>query len=93
MKKIIIALLVLTYFTANAATILVSPDGKYLGKLGGNPYDPDSTSNEFGRYGSEFSPDSINNPYGEYGSEFSNKSPNNPYATQQPYIIDTEGGE
>ena len=44
--------------------------GKYRGKLSTNPYDPDSVSNPFGRYGSKFSPDSINNPYGA-GSPFS----------------------
>ncbi len=36
----------------------------YYGKLSTNPYDPDSTSNLYGRYGSPFSPDSIKNPYG-----------------------------
>ena len=36
----------------------------YHGKLSTNPYDPDSTSNPYGRYGSPFSPDSIKNPYG-----------------------------
>jgi hypothetical protein len=72
----------------NAEPELYSQDGKYLGKLGGNKYDPDSTSNPYGRYGSQYSPDSINNPYGRYGSEYSNESPNNPYATEQPVIID-----
>lgn len=66
---------------------LVSPDGKYLGNLSTNKYDANSTSNEYGRYGSEYSADSINNPYGQYGSKYSNKSPNNPYATQAPLII------
>ncbi|SOD42715.1 hypothetical protein [Nitrosovibrio sp. Nv4] len=44
---------------------------KYLGNLSSNPYDPDSTSNPYGRYGSEYSQDSINNPYGQYGSPYS----------------------
>ena len=44
---------------------------EYLGKLSANPYDPDSTANPYGQYGSEFSPDSINNPYGRYGSPYS----------------------
>ena len=74
-------------FSAHADPILVSPDGTYLGKLGGNPYDADSTSNPYGEYGSRYSPKSINNPYGEYGSPYSNKSPNNPYATEAPKII------
>lgn len=49
-----------------------------LGTLSANPYDPDSTSNPFGRYGSPFSPDSMNNQFGA-GSSFRYDSPNNPY--------------
>ena len=60
---------------------LVSPDGKYLGNLNANSYDPNSVSNPYGRYGSQYSPDSINNPYGQYGSPYSPNSVNNPYAT------------
>ena len=47
---------------------LVGEDGTYLGRLSSNPYDPESTSNPFGRFGSPYSPHSINNPYGKYGS-------------------------
>lgn len=61
--------------------------GKYLGNLSANPYDQDSTSNPYGRYGSEYSQDSINNPYSQYGSRYSNDSPNNPYATNPPAIV------
>lgn len=49
-----------------------------LGKLSANPFDPDSTSNPYGRYGSPLSPDSLNNPYGA-GSPFRPDSPKNPY--------------
>lgn len=85
-------LLLLFLSTVTQAADLYDPEnGKYLGKLGGNEYDSDSTSNPYGRYGSEYSSDSINNPYGQYGSKYSNKSPNNPYATHQPIIIDNEG--
>ena len=66
--------------------------GKYLGNLSANPYDSNSTSNPYGRYGSEYSDDSINNPYGRYGSPYSNDSANNPYATNPPAIYDTGGG-
>lgn len=67
---------------ASAQTpIIVDPStGKYLGNLNSNPYDPNSVSNPYGRYGSRFSQDSINNPYGQYGSQFSQHSPNNPFA-------------
>ena len=41
-------------------------DGKYLGDLDGNSYNPNSTSNEYGQYGSKYSPNSINNEYGQY---------------------------
>jgi hypothetical protein len=56
----------------------IEVQGNYRGKLSANPYDPDSISNPYGRYGSPYSPDSINNPYGA-GSEFRYDSPNNPY--------------
>jgi len=59
---------------------------KYLGNLGGNRFDPNSTSNPYGRYGSPYSADSINNPYGRYGSPYSADSPNNPYAINPPVI-------
>ncbi len=65
---------------------LMSSDGKYLGNLSTNKYDPNSVSNPYGRYGSKYSADSINNPYGQYGSKYSNKSANNPYATSPPKV-------
>lgn len=34
--------------------------GKYLDNLSASPYDPNSTSNPHGQYGSKYSPDSIN---------------------------------
>ena len=84
--------LVIVLFTAagNAGPpILVDPQtGKYLGTLSSNPYDQDSVSNPFGKYGSPYSQDSINNPVGEYGSPYSDKSINNPYATNPPIILD-----
>ena len=57
---------------------LYDQQGHYRGKLSTNPYDPDSTSNPYGRYGSPFSQDSINNPYGA-GSPYRPDSPTNPY--------------
>jgi hypothetical protein len=69
---------------------LVSPDGTYLGNLNENQFDPNSVSNQFGRYGNQFSPDSINNQFGEYGSPFSNKSAHNPYATEEPIVIEDQ---
>jgi hypothetical protein len=40
----------------------VRADGPHISA---NQYDPDSTSNPYGRYGSPYSPDSVNNPYGQ----------------------------
>ena len=57
---------------------LYDQQGNYRGKLSANPYDPNSTSNPYGRYGSPFSPDSIKNPYGT-GNPYSPSSPTNPY--------------
>ncbi len=69
---------------------LYSNDGKYLGRVNKNKYDPESISNPYGRYGSKYSPDSVNNPYGRYGSKYSSESTNNPYATSAPKLWDDE---
>ena len=72
------------------AASLYAPDGAYLGELSANQFDHNSTSNPYGKYGSEYSPTSINNPNGEYGSQFSQQSPNNPYSiapTIQPLSV------
>ena len=86
MKLITIALLlsVITLSHAGPPRLVDSETGKYLGNLSANPYDQNSTSNPYGKYGSEYSNDSINNPYGKYGSPYSNDSANNPYATSSP---------
>lgn len=89
MKKILLSVILLISTSVFAAPpILVDrATGKYLGTLSSNQYDPDSTSNPYGQYGSKHSADSINNPYGEHGSPYSDKSSNNPYATNAPVII------
>jgi hypothetical protein len=89
MRYLLIALSLCFATVTMADNKLYSPDGTYLGVLGGNKYNPDSTSNPYGQYGSKYSPKSINNPYGQYGSEYSNKSPNNPYATQAPKVYNS----
>jgi hypothetical protein len=77
--------------TSASPPILVDRQtGKYLGNLNSNKYDPDSTSNPYGQYGSRYSPDSVNNPYSQYGSRYSADSPNNPYATNAPAIVSPE---
>lgn len=69
--------------------ILRSEDGRYLGRLNRNPYDPESVANPYGRYGSPYSPDSIRNPLGRYGSAISPESVNNPLATRAPRIFES----
>ena len=61
---------------AKDAPKLHDSSGRYLGRFSSNPYDPDSTSNPYGRYGSKYSPDSINNPYGA----------GNPYSTSPKFV-------
>jgi len=87
MKTILIIALLLTSLSVSAVDLVDPQTGKYLGTLSSNKFDPNSTSNEFGRYGSKFSPDSINNPNGQYGSRFSPDSPNNPYASSAPRFL------
>lgn len=43
--------------------IVIDQNGNFRGNLNGNPFDPNSISNPYGRYGSPYSPESINNPY------------------------------
>ena len=87
----LLAMLVSTIVQAEPPHLRDRQTGKYLGNLSSNPYDANSVSNPYGRYGSEYSADSINNPYGKYGSQYSNDSPNNPYATNPPAIHGGDG--
>lgn len=87
--KTIILILIFVLMTSVAfaeSPKIYSPDGKYLGNLNNNQFDPNSVSNPYGQYGSPFSPNSINNPFGQYGSPFSPNSVNNPYNTNSQPI-------
>jgi hypothetical protein len=55
----------------------------YRGRLSDNKFGKDSTSNEFGRYGSKFSKRSINNEFGA-GSRFAGDSPSNSFGRGIP---------
>lgn len=46
-------------------------EDEFLGVLSVNPFLADSTSNEFGEFGSPFESDSISNPFGKFGSPYS----------------------
>jgi len=74
--------------SADSPILIDGKTGKYLGRLSANPYETDSVSNPYGKYGSPYSSDSINNPYGKYGSPYSSDSINNPYGSNPPLIID-----
>ncbi len=49
---------------ATNAPKLYDVNGKYLGKMSSNKYDPESISNPYGQYGNKYSPTSIYNKYG-----------------------------
>ena len=61
-----------------------------LGNLSANQYDPDSSSNAFGK-GSPFAPNGINNPFSPYGSPFSNTSATNRRGGASPRVRDRSG--
>ena len=82
MRNILIVLCILLAFPAMA--------DEYLGKLSENPYNPDSTSNEYGQHGSKYSGSSINNPYGA-GSPYRQDSPNNRYGEGLSIYGDDDG--
>lgn len=63
---------------------------EYLGQLGGNEFNYNSTNNEFGA-GSPFRPNGINNSIGVYGSETSDLSARNPFARNAPKLYDSQG--
>ncbi len=91
MKNKYLSLIILLTAITNTLAFADAPhlydkNGKYLGNLSANKYDPNSVSNPYGRYGSKYSADSINNPYGKYGSKYGNESARNPYATNAPKI-------
>lgn len=83
MKQLISLLAIAAFCTAASAQ-------KYIGNLSSNPYDPNSTTNQYGA-GIQYDSNSINNPYGQYGSKYSNQSATNPYATDAPKLYDSQG--
>jgi len=85
---IILTLLTLSFLTI---TSWAEDNKKYLGNFSINPYNSNSTSNPYGKYGSPYSSESINNPYSKYGNPYSPNSVNNPYATKTPKLYDEKG--
>jgi len=68
-----------------ASSAAAQTSGGYLGEYSANRYDPDSTSNPYGRYGSRFSQDSINNPFSQHFNRF-NPDPPRLYGHDGTYI-------
>lgn len=90
MRLLLIVFSVLT-FSAHAQVSIYGNDGTYLSNLSANKYDPNSTSNPYGQYGSKYSPNSINNPYSKWGSKYSPYSVTNPYAISPSKLIGQHG--
>ncbi len=90
-KTILLAAALALPFIQSTASAQSCGDGVFLGRLSSNPYQPDSTANAFGTYGSAYSSTSIENPYSPYGSAYSPTSVANPYATAAPKIIAADG--
>ena len=67
---------------------IVAWDDTFLGVINRDPNDPDSVTNDWGRFGSPMSPYSIWNPEGRWGSQYAPDSPWNPYATRPPRVFD-----
>ncbi len=75
----------------STTTMQVRTDQRtYLGKLSNNPYDPESISNPYGKYGSPYA-NNLMNSYSKYGSPYSTTSWKNPYATNPPKIYAADG--
>ena len=65
--------------------------GEYLGNLSENEFDPNSTSNRYGQYGSPYAPHGINNPYSSYGSPYAPDGVRNSYTFGGPSIYARDG--
>jgi hypothetical protein len=63
---------------------------EYLGDLSTNRFGGNSTANPFGG-GNPFNINSVTNQFGPYGSPFSNKSAANPFAADAPRLYDKQG--
>jgi hypothetical protein len=82
--RVFVTLLIVASLTSSAMA------QEYLGQLGGNEFNYNSTNNEFGA-GSPFRPNGINNSIGVYGSETSDLSARNPFARNAPKLYDSQG--
>jgi hypothetical protein len=87
MKRLTLLLLAFTL----SAPLVSAQSYDYLGELSANPYLPDSTSNQFGIYGSPYSYQSIHNEFGPYGSPYSPRSVTSPFAVDTPLVYAQDG--
>ena len=70
--------------------ITLAVQAEYCGNLSANEFDQNSIANPFGA-GNPFSPNSVTNEFCIYGNPFSNQSTTNPYATDAPRLYDQQG--
>lgn len=81
MRVILLLSLLLFHLTAHA---------EYLGNLSTNEFDRNSIANQNGA-GNPYAPNSVTNEFGRYGSPFSNQSATNPFVTDAPRLYDQQG--
>lgn len=74
-------------FSALEGSIIVANDGTFLGKITTNNIDPQSITNDIGRYGSTISSTSMFNEIGRYGGEIASLSPFNSITSTPPRIF------
>ena len=84
-KPVFLVLMLISGFCFAGPPLIVTEDGKYLGRLSANPYHQDSVSNPFG-YGNPYRWESIRNEFGPYGNPYSPDSVTNPYAVPRRNI-------
>ncbi len=72
--------------TSTGGGAVYAADGRFLGRLNANPYDPLSVANPYGPYGSIYSLTSTKNPYGAYGSPYTLLSAQNRYTVTPPRV-------
>ena len=76
-------------WTALSIGLATRAKAEYLGRIGGNPFCSDCTSNPFAPIVNPFNPKSLTNEFGPYGNPLSPYSPYNEFATDTPEVYGT----
>lgn len=88
MAKIAVLILILVSLARAEPPRVYGSDGRYVGSVTANPYDPDSISNPYGK-GNPYS-GAFANPYSPERNPYSPDSVENPYA---PWADEGDDGE